>query len=55
MNALPDVPAVVGLKDISKIIGTNDTVTVDGNRGIVEIIVRKKSDLEGITEEQEPQ
>ncbi len=30
------IPAVVGLKDITKIIKTDDIVTVDGNQGLVE-------------------
>ncbi|MCO4793677.1 MAG: hypothetical protein KC493_08200 [Bacteriovoracaceae bacterium] len=30
------IPAVVGLKDITKIINTDDIITIDGNQGIVE-------------------
>ena len=30
------IPAVVGLKDITKIINTDDIVSVDGNQGLVE-------------------
>jgi rifampicin phosphotransferase len=32
------IPAVVGVADVTKLIGTGDKISVDGNHGVVEIL-----------------